>query len=464
MKRLVFVVLLVFLATNAYGASSGWTPVTLDSSWVTDWQDIEGGIIYRISLPCSLAGGGTGAVIDSFRTWAIDISRYRSIAVGYYCDTVSSTAGPALCSLEVGYEQSFQKDDSTFATPSGHSLLETSYSDTSGVFTWKEIYPAAATFIRFYFKALAGHDISPNGRIYFYIYLSKSPVSYMRQGGVGWFSDIRIRSPSHGIKGPKWFHMFVTENGDTIHFKWEGGGPNRRTIWNNSVYFTDTCKPSSMLHIAGEMSFGEGKGGNLTGSPPCTLTLAQNDNTVQWGINCNNGTKTLSYIDDTHGADVNEGMFVILGCANANDTLVIDHKDGAGKNLVLGHDDTLFGTADRAFFIENDNDQFVGFVTKRVAGRPGARAFFYAADAQADDDYEVSIPGVLNLWAGLTVTFKANTLNTGAATLEITSVGDLDVIAKLSDQVLATGDILAGQIVTVVFDGGKWQMTSQLAQ
>lgn len=88
----------------------------------------------------------------------------------------------------------------------------------------------------------------------------------------------------------------------------------------------------------------------------------------------------------------------------------------------------------------------------------------YAADAQSDDDYEVDIPSIDALVAGLTITFKANTLNTGAATLEITSVGDIDVIAKLKDQVLATGDILAGQIVTVVFDGSMWQMTSQLAQ
>ena len=88
----------------------------------------------------------------------------------------------------------------------------------------------------------------------------------------------------------------------------------------------------------------------------------------------------------------------------------------------------------------------------------------YAEDAQSDDDYEVAIPGITALTAGLTVTFKANTLNTGGATLEITSVGDIDVIAKRKDQVLATGDIKAGQIVTVVFDGSMWQMTSQLAQ
>ena len=88
----------------------------------------------------------------------------------------------------------------------------------------------------------------------------------------------------------------------------------------------------------------------------------------------------------------------------------------------------------------------------------------YAADAQSDDDYEVAIPGITALVAGLTVTFKANTANTDGATLEITSVGDQDAILKLHDTALATNDIKAGAIVVVVFDGSDWQMTSQLSQ
>ena len=87
----------------------------------------------------------------------------------------------------------------------------------------------------------------------------------------------------------------------------------------------------------------------------------------------------------------------------------------------------------------------------------------YAADGQGDDDYEVAIPTVTALVAGLTVTFLANTANTGGATLEITSVGDLDAILKQHDVALASNDIEAGQIVVVVFDGTSWQMVSQIA-
>ncbi len=88
----------------------------------------------------------------------------------------------------------------------------------------------------------------------------------------------------------------------------------------------------------------------------------------------------------------------------------------------------------------------------------------FAADAQADDDYEIDIPNISALVAGLRVAFTATTANTGGATLEITSVGDLDAILKMNDQALVTGDIEAGQIVEVRFDGANWQMTSQLAQ
>jgi len=62
------------------------------------------------------------------------------------------------------------------------------------------------------------------------------------------------------------------------------------------------------------------------------------------------------------------------------------------------------------------------------------------------------------------VTFTATTLNTDGATLEITHLNDIDAILKMNDQALVTGDIEAGQVVVVVFDGTNWQMTSQLAQ
>ena len=116
------------------------------------------------------------------------------------------------------------------------------------------------------------------------------------------------------------------------------------------------------------------------------------------------------------------------------------------------------------------SDGFVGINTAApqsaldVSGAVTADTYNFAADGQADDDYEIALPGISALTTGLMVTWTATTLNTDGATLEITSVGDLDAILKNNDQALVTGDIEAGQVVVTVFDGTSWQMISQLAQ
>lgn len=88
----------------------------------------------------------------------------------------------------------------------------------------------------------------------------------------------------------------------------------------------------------------------------------------------------------------------------------------------------------------------------------------YAADAEANDTYVITLSPVPAAYTnGMVVNFKANTANTGAATLNVNGLGPI-TIKKLHDQDLATGDIEAGQIVSVVYDGTNFQMQSQTAQ
>ena len=90
--------------------------------------------------------------------------------------------------------------------------------------------------------------------------------------------------------------------------------------------------------------------------------------------------------------------------------------------------------------------------------------FRYAADAGVVDDYVITpVPAVSAYVTGQVFHFKANTANTGAATLAVSGLA-ATAIKKLNDQALVTGDIEVGQIVTVVFDGTNFQMQSQLAQ
>lgn len=87
----------------------------------------------------------------------------------------------------------------------------------------------------------------------------------------------------------------------------------------------------------------------------------------------------------------------------------------------------------------------------------------YAADGEASDTYVITLdPAPAAYATGQLFHFKANTANTGAATLNVNTLGAIAIL-KQNDVALATGDIEAGQIVTVVYDGTSFQMQSQLA-
>jgi len=85
----------------------------------------------------------------------------------------------------------------------------------------------------------------------------------------------------------------------------------------------------------------------------------------------------------------------------------------------------------------------------------------YAADSGGSDSYAISLsPAATGYVTGMVIHFKANTANTGSATLNINSLG-AKTIKKHHDQDLDDNDIESGQIVTVVYDGTNFQMQSQ---
>lgn len=87
-------------------------------------------------------------------------------------------------------------------------------------------------------------------------------------------------------------------------------------------------------------------------------------------------------------------------------------------------------------------------------------SYTYAADAQASDAYAITVsPAPSAYAAGQSFLFKANTANTGGASLNVNSLG-AKTILKSTDQALATGDIEVGSIVEVVYDGASFQMVS----
>lgn len=90
--------------------------------------------------------------------------------------------------------------------------------------------------------------------------------------------------------------------------------------------------------------------------------------------------------------------------------------------------------------------------------------YTFAADAGGTDAYAITLtPAPASYTTGQKFKFTANTANTGACTLNVNGLGAID-IKKRNDQDPETGDIEAGQVVEVVYDGTNFQMVSQLAQ
>jgi hypothetical protein len=84
----------------------------------------------------------------------------------------------------------------------------------------------------------------------------------------------------------------------------------------------------------------------------------------------------------------------------------------------------------------------------------------YAADTGAADAYVVTLsPALAAHVVGLPVRFKATNANTGASTVNINGLGAI-AIKKNVSTALAAGDIAAGQIVEVVYDGTYYQLIS----
>lgn len=128
--------------------------------------------------------------------------------------------------------------------------------------------------------------------------------------------------------------------------------------------------------------------------------------------------------------------------------------------------DTTKGIIEMATQAETDAGTQSGGTGARLVVDPSrvrAKAYHdYAADAGGTDAYAITItPAITAYAAGQIFTFKANTANTGPATLNVSALGAKN-IKKNYNEDLITGDIVANQIVTVIYDGTNMQVLSKL--
>src|ERR1035437_4530799 len=165
-------------------------------------------------------------------------------------------------------------------------------------------------------------------------------------------------------------------------------------------------------------------------------------------INVNNiPVNTPTIVTVARGTD-KETRFYVTGTA-AGQLTGCTWKEGAAVNIPAG--------VSVECMIDDD---FVNQLGSAVFNQAGLKGLTYAADGGSSDAYAITLPvppAALTDIIGVPISFKANTANTGAATLDVNSLGSI-AIKKLTNQALDDNNILAAQAVLVVYDGTVFQM------
>jgi len=197
-----------------------------------------------------------------------------------------------------------------------------------------------------------------------------------------------------------------------------------------------------------------------------TLSSGVDDSTQTIPLNSASGLPTDTAITltinrvDANGVSTPTAMERVTGVVSGNNL----------TNCLRGEDGSTAQAHSSGAVVEDiwDADTWNDLVAvlmsnfEQLSGRMKNETF-YAADGGASDAYAITLsPAPAAYVTGMLVIFKANTINTGAATLNVNSLGAKD-IKKWYNIALADGDIKASQIVACVYDGTNFQMFSEVA-
>ena len=157
-------------------------------------------------------------------------------------------------------------------------------------------------------------------------------------------------------------------------------------------------------------------------------------------------------------------LLMLVSVGLSAQTTTIQFKRGALSALPTDY------TAGEPLWVQDSLDFYIGDSTNSRNQYVGGRSSQYSKlwfgnDTGSTDTYAVTLPIVPTTYLhGYKVHFRANTANTGAATLNVNSIGAI-AIRKNGTSVLGDNDISAGQIVTVVYDDSNdvFQLQGSLA-
>lgn len=156
-------------------------------------------------------------------------------------------------------------------------------------------------------------------------------------------------------------------------------------------------------------------------------------------------------VDWANPIDTTTYEYITYTSIDANNELVGATRGEEGVTAKSHNNGAVIGFVVSKSHINNANDRIKGLETGSSV---------YAADAGSTDAYAITLSPVPSAYAtGMVVRFKANTINTGAATLNVNALG-AKTIKKNYNTDLSDGDIVANQLVTVIYDGTNFQLIS----
>jgi hypothetical protein len=173
-----------------------------------------------------------------------------------------------------------------------------------------------------------------------------------------------------------------------------------------------------------------------------TRTNGVHTGSTLWVQDRDAGTKILATRHDTHDQDLADGI---------NATLEKSGSNAATGNLDIG--------SNRITLVADGTAKTDAATVNQIQSNAPA---FQATDTGTANAYVIALsPAITAYAAGQAITFKAANASTTASTLNVNTLGT-KALKKKNDQDIASGDIEASQIITAVYDGTSFQVTSQL--
>lgn len=159
-------------------------------------------------------------------------------------------------------------------------------------------------------------------------------------------------------------------------------------------------------------------------------------------------------------------VFTVAGSWRAYEAVPMD--DAASTNIIQAlpfSTNSVIECIMSVAFIDDVRDEVTRLETAKLSVSDYQNwTKVYAATSTWTDAYAIALSPVPSAYlTGMTFKFQADVANTGAATLDVNGLG-VKTIKKQNNIDLETGDIEAGQLVIVSYDGTHFQMMSPSAK